>query len=663
MKTTRLTIAVLLWLSMSGEGALAATCTSAATGTWTAIAWTGCAGGPAANDVVVIRAGDTVTLNTNSASLSSLTVNGTLTFGNNNTVRTLTVAGDISVASTGIVDVSNNTVTHSLVVSGNISNSGTFDLRLDGNSLCNTTFNAATTQTVSGNGALTEFNNVTANNNLTINMTGVAVTQTGTLSVAGNLTVQAGTLNLANTITVTGTTSISGTLAHTTTTGTRTFIGAVTIDNGGTWSNTANEAVTFRGGLTHNGTTFTAGTGVQTFSTNNQAIGGTSAITIPSITVTVVTLTNNGNLTATTALAGTGGLTNSATGQLHINFTGAVGITTLTASASGNLVEYGFAGAQTIKVPAANTYHHLTLSGSGIKTLLVGPYTIAGNFTLNSGVTYAGNTNNPAVNLGGDFSNSGTFTSGSGLFTFNGSVAQTLTGATTFTNLRVNNSSTGLTINNNVTVGTLLTLTAGVITTGTNKLITSASCATSVSRPVGGGHIAGNLQKRIPAGAPTCTFEIGDATTYRPVTLTFASVTTAGDVTGSVTQAAGDHPDTTSNTSGIDATRSVNRYWTFANSGVVFTTFNATFNYMAGDLDGPPTDAANFVVARGGTCSGSGAGRTCTTWVTTTPPAPPTTTQATANGFAAFEDFAIGEPKDANFSREREFIYTREIYQ
>jgi len=170
------------------------------------------------------------------------------------------------------------------------------------------------------------------------------------------------------------------------------------------------------------------------------------------------------------------------------------------------------------------------------------------------------------------------------------------------------------------------------------------------------------LQKRIPTGAPvSCTFEIGDATTYRPINLTFASVSAAGNLTGSVSQTAGDHPDTTSNASGIDGTLSVNRYWTLTNGGVAFTTFSATFNYVGGDLDGSAT-AANFVIARGASCSGSGAARTCATWATTTPGAPPTSTQASANGFAAFEDFAIGEPKDPNFSREKEFIYTRELY-
>jgi len=63
------------------------------------------------------------------------------------------------------------------------------------------------------------------------------------------------------------------------------------------------------------------------------------------LTVTGVTLTNNGTITASTSLAGTGGVTQGATGILNIGGTSA--ITTLTATAIGNAVNYTGA-AQTI---------------------------------------------------------------------------------------------------------------------------------------------------------------------------------------------------------------------------------------------------------------------------------------------------------------------------
>ena len=143
-------------------------------------------------------------------------------------------------------------------------------------------------------------------------------------------------------------------------------------------------AIEFQGGITNNGT-FTAGSGTYTFDTNSQALTGT--FVIPNVTVsgTGVTLTNNnaltvatlltitspgillnnGTITATTALSGTGTFTQGATGILNINFTGPAGIATLTATATGNTVNYTGA-AQTVK---ATTYYNLTLSGSGVKTI------------------------------------------------------------------------------------------------------------------------------------------------------------------------------------------------------------------------------------------------------------------------------------------------------
>src|SRR5690606_37941210 len=115
------------------------------------------------------------------------------------------------------------------------------DLVRDGNSLCNTTLNGAGPQVIGGTSAgTTELNNVTVTNSLTINKSGAAVTQTGTVSVGGNRPVQAGILSRGNPTTITGTTGVSGTLLHAITTGTRTFTGTVTVNSGGTWTNTAN---------------------------------------------------------------------------------------------------------------------------------------------------------------------------------------------------------------------------------------------------------------------------------------------------------------------------------------------------------------------------------------------------------------------------------------
>jgi hypothetical protein len=202
--------------------------------------------------------------------------------------------------------------------------------------------------------------------------------------------------------TVSGATSIFGTLRHNNVTGTKIYTGLVTVNIGGTWDNTGNSAIDFRGGITNSGT-FNAGTGAQLFTTNAQALSGN--ITIPSVTVTTIALTNNGNLTVSTALSGTGALINVAAGTLSIG--GTSGITTLTATAVGNTVNYNGA-AQTVK---AVTYSNLILSGSGSKSIATS-ITVNNNLTVSSGVVLAPNTANLISNATKLVLNGGAYSTG-----------------------------------------------------------------------------------------------------------------------------------------------------------------------------------------------------------------------------------------------------------
>lgn len=190
-------------------------------------------------------------------------------------------------------------------------------------------------------------------------------------------------------LTVGGTTLVSGTLTLANTR-TKTFTGDVTLNSGGVWNETSAASISFGGSLYNNGGTFNANTGTHTFSGGGKILGGTSAISIPSstftgtytnsttftvatlLTVTGVTLTNNGTITASTALSGSGGLTQGTTGILNI--AAASAITTLTASAAGNIVNYT-GGAQTVK---ATTYNNLTLLGTLAKTFPSGTTTVYG---------------------------------------------------------------------------------------------------------------------------------------------------------------------------------------------------------------------------------------------------------------------------------------------
>jgi hypothetical protein len=174
-----------------------------------------------------------------------------------------------------------------------------------------------------------------------------------------------------------------------------------------------------------------------------------------------------------------------------------------------------------------------------------------------------------------------------------------------------------------VTVKGVLALGARKITTGGSKVVLPAGASLTRS---GGGYVVGNLQRAVPAGASAPTFEIGDATNYTPVALSFGSGTGAGDLTAAVTAAA--QPNLGS--SSISPTKYVRRYWTFTNSGVSGA-YGATFQFLSGDLQGG-ADPAIFIV---GKYDGS-------SWSYPTV-GTKTSTSTQILGASGFSDFALGE--------------------
>lgn len=225
--------------------------------------------------------------------------------------------------------------------------------------------------------------------------------------------------------------------------------------------------------------------------------------------------------------------------------------------------------------------------------------TLANNITVGN-IIFSGGTlaySNRSITVNG---NNGTWTNNGGTTTTNANsnvifttgTNQQITGSnlTAFQDLTINNSN-GVTLNGiNTQVQSDMTFTLGNIITGANNIYVSGT----VSRT--SGHVDGNLQKDVPTGAPSVTFEVGTGATYAPVNLTFVAVGTAGTLICSST--ALDHPDV--NASNIEPNKTVNRYWSLTNSNIVFTSYSATFNFAGGipvDLDAAATPA-NFIIKR-----------------------------------------------------------------
>lgn len=283
---------------------------------------------------------------------------------------------------------------------------------------------------------------------------------------------------------------------------------------------------------------------------------------------------------------------------------------------------------QTIRINSTVPVNNVVINATNnpVAQLITNGLTIKNDLTISGGTL---NANGLAINIGGNWTNNGTFTAGAGTVSFNGYNTQNLGGAaaTTFNNLTINNSN-GMALNAsvNTTINGILNLTSGVISTNNNKVIISSTG--SVSRTLG--HIFGNLQKYIATGSGVSkSFEIGDASVdnYTPVTLNFASVSNVGNVTAKTTAA--DHPNI--GTSSMIQTKSVNRYWSISNSGLVFTNFDATFNFLTSDLDA----AANTSNLNCGLFSSSN-------W-TYPPVGSRTATSTVVTGITAWGDFMLAE--------------------
>ncbi len=432
------TLAVVGVLSVGAGKAEAFTRTASVTGSWSdTLTWGGNAI-PTSADDVVINSGITVTVdvtavantvtynNTNSTinlGSNSLTVTGAVALNtpSGNGTNTLNIGtGALSAASVSasgasskisVITGTTGTITTAggITFGGAVTTNGQLTLSGAGSiTLGGTTGTIGTGGTVSlggsstvnfaGSGAQTV--NVYTYGNLTKSGSGTATMATGTIPVAGNLSVTAGTLDMAASVpTISGTTTVAsgGTLSFSSATGLKTFTGNVTVNSGGTWTESAAVAVTYAGNLANSGT-FTASSGVHTFGTG--AISGT--VSIPSLTGTAIT--NNGTLTVSTTLAGTL-LTNSASGVLNIGGTSS-GLTTLTATASGNVVNYT-GTALTVK---ATSYYDLNLTGSG--TYVFGSaVTVSHNLAIVSGVgvNLTGSSTAGYMDLGGIHKSAGTY--------------------------------------------------------------------------------------------------------------------------------------------------------------------------------------------------------------------------------------------------------------
>jgi len=372
--------------------------------------------------------------------------------------------------------------------------------------------------TIQNGNTMTTTANWTVTGTVVINSGGIlSVTSTGTSISLGAFTINTGgTANINRPFTVSGATNISGTVNFSSTsTGARamTLTGDVTLNAGAVWNelatgNGANDTFNFGGNFTNNATTFNAvGTGVHTFSGAAKTMSGSTITSIGSVAVTG-TPTNAGTLTVRTALSGAGTLVNGNGTAGTLNLAGTITITTLTATAANNLVNY--TGVVTYGPNATLQYNTATartasseewvtpfLATGGIIIKNTGAITTPGAVQIGNNTSVPLNITNGAtltpganlITLEGDFINSGTLTSGTGGVTIAGTVAtQSIAGFTTTGPVTLTKTAGTATIQGNVNgVGLTINGTGGTLNLGTALTHTFTGGITLTAGTLNGG--------------------------------------------------------------------------------------------------------------------------------------------------------------------------------
>lgn len=346
-------------------------------------------------------------------------------------------------------------------------------------------------------------------------------------------------------------------------------------------------------------------------------------VTIDGGTMRGAVSTGNGAFNISGNLINNGGViqNGAGSGESRLNFMGS-GSATFQPRSGDSLEIVSIASGKTLTMAANDVTLTSLMTVNGILDPNTQSIFGTGSVRVNSG----GILRVKGANFASNYTHNGAtiLNSGSGV-SFEGSAAQSTGSAlpSAVHHMTIANAA-GVVLSANTSVGGTLTLTNGILSTGSQTL--TIAPAGSVSRT--SGHVHGNLRKSVAMGSGVSRiFEIGDAGSYAPVALTFGNVSTAGTVTASTVPT--EHPAVGS--SGLDTAKDLNRYYSLSNDGIVFDSYSSTFEFNSSDLDaGANTNSFNVWKYSGSVWSLESTGvRTDTTTQTT--------------GVTSFSDFAIGE--------------------
>lgn len=543
---------------------------------------------------------------------------------------TTTGTGSISIGSTGTVTVPSGSTVD--MGTSFITGAGTFSVA-SGGTLRTANADGIYSSTATGS-IRTTTRTFNSGANYVYNGTGNQTTGTGLPSTVASLTVNNTGTSPANVVTLTnGVTTASVVL-----TAGKLDLNAktLTVSTGGTVAATAGDFTATAGPVAFAGTATVSGT--VNFPTATMA-GGVNFGSASNI-VTSLQFNSGAFISTNAPTYGTGStLIYNTTGtygrNLEWSATSGKGFpyhvqvqngTTVDLAANG-FADRAIAGNLNLGLNGAASAGSLSMGATTNKLSVGGNLVIGGNTSGTSALTLSSAIGGDVYVSGNwDTKTNGSYASNSRAVFFEGTGTSTVTtiGAATFDYLFINKTSGGtVSLANDMTVNNNLTLNAQLVTNAFKVIIPTGNNVTANPN----GWVRGNLQKNIPTGTNSRTFEVGDATVYAPVTTAYTGVTSAGNII--VTTTDNDHPQVATST--IDPAKSVNRYYTITNSGVAGGSYNATFGFDATDVDGGAS-TSNFIVSN----------YVNPTWTPLTV-GTKTSTSTQATGVTLYGDFQLGE--------------------
>ena len=245
---------------------------------------------------------------------------------------------------------------------------------------------------------------------------------------------------------------------------------------------------------------------------------------------------------------------------------------------------------------------------SGIlKALTTGTITAEGDLNNMSSSTIA---IDGQINIKGNYTNNATVSmilagGSAGTVQFNGAAANLGgTAVTTFENIIVNSSS-NVTLTNDITVNNTITWTGGKIVLGTRNINLANGANAAAGTPSSTKHIVatgtGNVIQSFTGTGTTYTYPLGDGTNYTPCTFKLNSGTLAAATVGFNTTDA-DPPAI------VGATAWISRYWTTTPTGISGTiNYDMSYTYIPADVVGVEATIIPAKYSGGAWSSGGGA--------------------------------------------------------